>query len=216
MRRILVLSITIAVLATACGDSGGLLSAANWCETARSVDTASNAFDSPTNENIREFSRLVDESRSSAPAEIKDDVNLLAEFLQQFTKALDDNDNNILLAFDALGDTLNDPKYENAGDRITAYNERECGITDTDASDNSGDSSSGTQDSNDAGGSTDTIVPPGGLIAGLAENLGITEDQARCLVSKFDFTSAEDPSVADMMSGFVDCGIDPTALGAGG
>jgi len=216
MRRILVLSITIAVLATACGGSGGSLSAANWCASAKSIDQASNAFDSPTAANLQEFSKQIDQVTNSAPAEIRDDVKLLSDFLHTLVKAVDDNDGNILLAFDSLTTELNDPKYSDAGDRITAYNERECGITDTNTSDNSGDSSSGTQDSTDTSGSTDTIVPPGGIVAGLAVTLGITEDQARCLVSKFDFTSSEDPSVADMISGFADCGIDPTALGAGG
>ncbi len=215
MRRILIVSIVLTLLATACGDSGGALSSANWCDTARSIDTASNAFDAPTGENIREFAKQVKAARGSAPAEIRDDVQVLSDFLEQLTKALDDNNDNIVLAFDAMGDTLNDPKFSEAGDRITAYNERECGIVDTNASDSnsSGDSSSGGSSTDTGGGSTDTLVPEGGIIAGLADSMGITEEQARCLVSNFDFTSGETPPISDLMSGFTDCGIDPLSLG---
>ncbi len=215
MRRILIASMALALLATACGDSGGSLSSANWCETARSVDDASNAFDSPTGDSIREFAKQVKAARSSAPAEIKDDVQVLSDFLEQLTKALDDNNDNIVLAFDAMGDTLNDPKFSDAGDRITAYNERECGIVDTSSSDStsSGDTSSGGSSTDPGSGSTDTLVPEGGIIAGLAQEMGITEEQARCLVSNFDFTSSETPPISDLMSGFTDCGIDPLSLG---
>jgi len=223
MRRILVLSITIAVLATACGGSGGTLSSAAWCDNAKKVDEASNAFDTPTADNIREFAKQIRDSRSSAPAEIKDDVNLLSEFLQIMVKAVDENDGNILLAFDSMTAELNDPKYEQAGNRITAYNERECGIVDTSSSDTGSGTADGTGDTIPSGndtapidGSTDTIVPPDGIVAGLAQEMGITEDQARCLVSKLDFTTGETPPISELMSSFTDCGIDPLALGAGG
>jgi len=210
MRRILTISIAVALLATACGDSGGSLSSANWCDTARVIEVSSNAFDSPTPDNIRLFSQQVSDARGSAPAEIKDDVKLLSEFLQIMVKAVDDNDGNIILAFDSMTTELNDPKYSDAGDRITAYNERECGIVDTNASDTSSADGTSTDTGN---GTTDTLVPPGGIVAGLADSFGITEDQARCLVSNFDFTSSQDPSVSDMISVFADCGIDPSILG---
>lgn len=222
MRRILVLSITIAILATACGGSGGALSAASWCEVAKKIDDTSNAMDNPTPEVIHDFADQVESVRGSAPAEIKDDVDLMAEFLQIMAKAVDDNDGNVLLAFDSITTELNDPKYEAAGDRISAYNERECGIVDANSGDSSGDTGFGDTGSSDTGssdtdgGSTDTVVPTEGIIAGLAESIGITEDQARCLVSKIDFTSDETPQMGEMMSSFADCGIDPLSLGAGG
>jgi len=214
MRKILIISIAVALLATACGDSGGSLSSANWCDTAQSVNNASDAFDAPTGDNIREFAKQVKGAVNSAPAEIKADVELMSEFLQQMTKALDDNNDNIILAFDAMGDTLNDPKYSDAGDRLSAYDERECGIVDTSSNtDNSGDTIPTGDNKAPVDGSTDTLVPEGGIVAGLAEGMGITEDQARCLVSNFDFTSSQDPSIADLISGFADCGIDPSILG---
>jgi len=208
--RVLTISIAITVLAAACGGSGGSLSSANWCDTARSVEAASSAFDSPTPETLREFSRQVKAAIGSSPAEIKADVQVLSDFLEVMGKAVDDNNGNMLLAFDSITSEINDPRLNDAGDRINAYNERECGIPNTTTTGNNF-TGGGIGD-----GTTDTVLPPGGIVAGLAQSMGITEDQARCLVTTFDFTSSQPPSDSDLISGFADCGIDPLALGAGG
>jgi len=105
---------------------------------------------------------------------------------------------------------------------ITKYNERECGIVDTNSSssDNGFDpgsdpgTDSGFGDNTDPG--FDSGLPVGGIVAGLADSLGIPEDQARCLVEKLDFTSGTEPDITSMMSSFADCGIDPLTLGSGG
>lgn len=246
MRRLPIILIVTALFATACGGGdNSLLSAAsssNWCDFAQKVEDSNNALDEPTAAGMRDFADQVEASVSHAPAEIKADVELLASFADDLVTALEENDDNILLAFDSISAELSDPKYEDAGDRVSAYNERECGIVDSSSSDSSssdspdstsdgsnpfdssstdsGATDSGTSDIAPAPGDNPGGVDPGfdpagvdGLIAGLAEQLGITEEQARCLFTALDFTGAETPPIDEMMNAFGDCGVDPLSLG---
>lgn len=242
MRRLLILSVVISVLATACGSGGSsVLGASSWCDAAKKIDDTSNEMDGadiPTAEMFNTFADQLNGAVASAPAEIKDDVKLLGSVMNDMAKALKDNSDNIILAFDAMGDKLNDPAVGQAGDRITAYNERECGIVDTNSSDtnadssgnngfdSSGDSGFGSPGNNgfDSSGNNSGFDPSGGsgdgtfdagIVAGLAQSLGITEDQARCVVTSIDFTSGTEPDLASMMSSFADCGVDPLSLGGG-
>jgi len=233
MRRILVLSITIALFATACGDSGGSLSAAKWCDSAQSIDQASNALDLPTAANLQEFANQIDQVTKSAPAEIRDDVKLMSDFVHTLITAIDDNNGDIALAFESLSATIDDPKYGDAGDRITAYNARECGITDTNSADNSSspttapstttpDNSSSpttapsTTAAGNSGGSPDPIVPTDAVITAVSNALGVTQDEARCLVSKLGITANQIPDFTKVMAAAGECGIDVGNLGAGG
>lgn len=229
MRRLTTILIATTMLATACGgadgnDLLGAASSANWCDLAQKVEDSSNALDSPTADGIHEFADQVKASVSAAPAEIKADVEILATFVDDLATALEENDDNVLLAFDSLSSELSDPKFEEAGNRIDAYNKRECGITDPSSADSGSTDTSATDT-----GSTDVAPPPadnsggtdlggdpaidGGLIASLAQEMGVTEDQARCLISKLDFTASETPPVGEMLNAFTDCGIDPLAIG---
>jgi len=223
MRRILVLSITIALFATACGDSGGSLSAAEWCDSAQSIDQASNALDTPTAANLQEFANQIDQVTKSAPAEIRDDVKLMSDFVHTLITAIDDNNGDVLSAFESLSATIDDPKYGDAGDRITAYNARECGITDTNSADNSSSPTTApsttapsTTAADNSGGSTDSVIPTDAVITSISEALGVTEDEARCLVSKLGLTANQTPDFTKVMAAAGECGIDVANLGAGG
>ncbi len=226
MRRLIIVSVVITLFATACGDSGGGLAAGlgggDWCDVATDIEDSSDALDDPSAAGIRQFADQIDAVKDSAPSEIRSDVKLLAEFIGDLADAVDDNDGNILLAFDDMTSQLLDPRFEEAGDRISAYNERECGILDdsspSGSPDDGGDGTFGDVDPDDDVDDFDDFddsgIPSEGIIAGLADSMGITEEQARCLVTQVDFLATDVPSdFSAFFEAFEDCGIDPLSLG---
>ena len=201
MRRILFSFLSLTLLATACGDdSAG--SAADWCDGAQRVETISDSLDDPTD--YRAFRDAVDEVKGSAPAEIRDAVNTTADFLDDMADALENNDDNIILAFDEIQQDADMAEIEAAGDAITEYNARECGIGEVDATDDDTDSSS----------DDDSEEPDfsGGIVAGLAEQLGVTEEQARCLVEKLGVGDTDNIDPNEVVGVFGECDINPLDL----
>ncbi len=228
MRRLIIVSVVITLFATACGDSGGGLAAGlggggNWCDLAIDIEDSSDELDDPSAEGIRRFADQIDAAKDSAPSEIRSDVKLLADFIGDLADAVDANDGNIILAFDDMTAQLTDPSFEEAGDRISAYNERECGIVD-DSSPDTFDDDEGDGDGDggifgdvdpddEVDDFDDSDIPQEGIIAGLADSLGITDEQARCLVTKVDFLEDVEPDLSVLFDVFGDCGIDPLSLG---
>lgn len=199
MYRILICLISVAVVATACGDDGEI-SAAEWCERAQEVEDISNTLDTP--DDFRAFRDAIRDVRDSVPSEIRDDVRITANFLDTMADALDDNDDNIILAFDQVEQNEDLGDYQAAGEAISNYNATECGIGEV------GDDDEPSVDDDEADFSE-------GVIAGLADQLGIPEDDARCLVEKLDLSDGETPDVASMFDVLEECDIDPLSLATG-
>jgi hypothetical protein len=197
MRRFLLALVSLTLLATACGDDS-VASAAAWCDAAQEVENVSDNLD--TADDYRAFRDAVNDAKDSAPSEISDAVDSAAEFLDAMADALDDNDDNIILAVDDLQQNLDFADFDAAGDAITDYNATECGI---------GEVSDGNDDP-----SVDDLEADlsGSLVADLADQLGISEDDTRCLVEKLDITTGETPDVSSMFESLEECGIDPFSL----
>lgn len=146
MRTLSAALMALMMLLAACGDSdgGSAASSASWCEFANQIDDG-NPLDSvegePTPEAMAaafdEFKSVLADARSAAPSEIRDDVKIVEEafvaFADMFAEAdynffaIDETDERIAL-FDSA-------EVEAAGDRVTEYNEAECGISSDDTDD---------------------------------------------------------------------------------
>ncbi len=218
------LLLAVALFASACG-GGGSSSASDWCDLARGVDEASDAIDTASDPAaaFRELASRIDGLSAVAPSEIRDDVALMEEFAVALVAALDANDDNIILAMDEVTRNFDMNAVEAAGDNLTRYDEEVCGITDDDAD---ADTDPGAGDLPSPGGTPgdapddvpDASGDPfeGGIIAGLADELDLTEDQARCLVRELDMTAlmgGAEPDINQMMDAVATCGLDPTRIG---
>ena len=195
MRTLLTLLLAFTLFAASCGDDGG--SAAAWCDLATEVD-ALDELGGQDPDDWRRFQDLLQDAVDAAPGEISDDVQLTADFLDDIVDALDDNDDNLLLAIDqaTTSDDYDQAALDAAGDRIEAYNEAECGIgsSDDDGSDDGStdaDSSTDGDDSSDDG--DDGGLPEGGIVAGIADSLGIPEEDARCILENVDIGPGGEP-----------------------
>ncbi len=148
----------------------------------------------------------MDDIASSAPGEIRDDVNLLKDGFNDFLDVLADADFNIFAVDD--GDprlaALDSPEFDAAGDRVNAY----CGVDDDS---DSGVDSGSDEDPGDDGGSGfpggddesddefDGGVDANFMASILSQAYGIDEDTALCIVEELGLN---DPTA-----------IDPTAFG---
>ena len=217
MRPLLAAVLSLTLFAAACGDDGAG-SAADWCDIATEID-ATGDVGTGTPDDWRNFRDLVNEASRAAPAEIADDVDTLSSWLDAMVGALDDNDDNVLLAFDqvALSGDFSEDELDAASDAITAYNEAQCGLPDND----SGDSDSGNSDSDgsDAGdsdaGDSDAGIPEGGIVAGIADSLGIPEEDARCILENVDLSEGGEPDPAQIFDALDICDIDPLSIAGG-
>ena len=217
MRPLLAAALSLTLFAAACGDDGAG-SAADWCDLATEID-ATGDVGTGTPDDWRNFRDLVNEASRSAPDEIADDVDTLSSWLDAMVGALDDNDDNVLLAFDqvALSGDFSEDELDAASDAITAYNEAQCGLPDND----SGDSDSGNSDSDgsDAGdsdaGDSDAGIPEGGIVAGIADSLGIPEEDARCILENVDLSEGGEPDPAQIFDALDICDIDPLSIAGG-
>jgi hypothetical protein len=220
MRSLLAAVLSLTLFAAACGDDGAG-SAADWCDLATEID-ATGDVGTGTPDDWRNFRDLVNEASRSAPDEIADDVDTLSSWLDAMVEALDDNDDNVLLAFDqvALSGDFSEDELDAASDAITAYNEAECGLPDNDSGDSdagnsdagdsdAGDSDSGIPEGGDAG------IPEGGIVAGIADSLGIPEEDARCILENVDLSESGEPDPAQIFDALDICDIDPLSIAGG-
>ena len=146
------------LVASACGDSsgssigsagggGGLGGGGDdFCDTARELDEA-DPFGNELNFNEDFFDEVDDilgRIVSTAPSEIRGDMEVIRDGIRDFVEILEEYDFNF---FDpelaAAMEDLDSDELDAAGDRITEFLESECGITDDDFDFDSGDASSG-------------------------------------------------------------------------
>lgn len=214
MRRILLSVVSLTLLAAACGDdSAG--SAAAWCDRAQEVEDLSDRLDSPTD--YRAFRDAVDDIKGSAPSEIRDAVDTTADFLGKMVDALEDNDDNIILAFDELQQDVDLDEMDAAGDAIEEYNARECGIGTVD-SDDTGESDpfGGDDPFSDDGpfndDDSDDFEFGDSIVGSIADSLGVTDDQARCLVEELGIDSSGQPDLSGMFDVLSECDISVADL----
>ena len=222
MRPLLAAALSLTLFAAACGDDGAG-SAADWCDLATEID-ATGDVGTGTPDDWRNFRDLVNEASRSAPDEIADDVDTLSSWLDAMVGALDDNDDNVLLAFDqvALSGDFSEDELDAASDAITAYNEAECGLPapdsgNTDAGNtDSGNTDSGNSDSGETdAGDSDAGIPEGGIVAGIADSLGIPEEDARCILENVDLSEGGEPDPAQIFDALDICDIDPLSIAGG-
>ena len=206
------------------GDDGGS-GGGEWCDVARDVEAQFDEFDDidfTDPESIEDaFQQMIDgveDAADSAPDEIEDDLRLTVDGFEELFEALQDVDFEFLELDQSV---LENPELEAASDRIEAYNERECGIVsesdvtdETDVTDGTVDSESDSGDADNSGEGTvrDEMVRQ-------FTALGMTEDQANCLVDNIDMeevaaTGADDPSM--FFDLFETCDIDLADLQPGG
>jgi hypothetical protein len=223
-KRWLAAPLLAAALAACGGGDGG--STAEWCDVAEEVESSSNALDAldPTDpESVRTtfstFRDLVSDAVDKAPGEIKDDVETTKKALDKMYAELEGADFNILdvdlSVFEELG-----TEVEAAGDRIQAFNEKECGIT-PDTSDGATDTtaaSDGTdttaEGDDGSSGSDDTSGTVRDQMAQQFEAMGLTAEQARCLADAIDPAdfAGSDPDMSLLFELFDQCGVSAEDL----
>jgi hypothetical protein len=184
------------------GSGGG-----EWCDLARDLESNTvfddiDVDDPDSVENAyRESIDILDNAVDSAPDEIKADVETVLASTEKLVDALEDVD----FDFAALDESvLGDLETVDASDRIEEYGVRVCGIS---SDENSEDTLvvEGDVDDIDEGAIRDRLVT-------MFEALGITEDQADCLVDNMDSEDLAasgdqvDPSM--FLHLYETCGID--------
>ena len=216
-RPLLAAALSLTLFAAACGDDGAG-SAADWCDIATEVDAAGD-LGTGTPDDWRNFRDLVNEASRSAPDEIADDVDTLSRWLDAMVEALGDNDDNVLLAFDqvALSGDFPDDELDAASDAITAYNEAECGLPDNDSgtTESDGNESEGSDAGDSDSIDTDAGIPEGGIVAGIADSLGIPEEDARCILENVDLSEGGEPDPTQIFDALSTCDIDPLSIAGG-
>ena len=205
------------------GDDGVGNGDSEWCDMARAVEAEDDLlegvdFNDPDalEDSYQQMIDLVEDAAGSAPEELEADIDLVVDRSKVIFDALKDADFNIL---DVDQSVFEDPEADAASERIDAYNEAECGI-ESDLDDPTDDSDDVTDDTDDA---DDDVLSGEGTIRDELlrqfEALGMTEEQANCMVDNLDMeevaaSGAEDPSM--FLDLFATCDIDLTQLNTGG
>lgn len=175
----------------------------DWCVAAREIEVvtaeADQALGDPETARrffadvLPEFEALL----AVAPEEIASEVGVSVEGFRRLEELLEAAGFDILNADLGL---LDDEVIGSARDVVADYNEQVCGIQP-----DSGDSADGSFDPADG-----TIRDQ--VIATFVQ-LGLTEQQAACLVDSIDFT---DPNAANdeaaMLAAMQECGVTPSQL----
>jgi hypothetical protein len=225
MRRLLLSVVPVLLLAAACGDDGGLAgTGGNFCDMVGSINDAGDAneeidfFDpSAVEEAFKEFAAQIEAAKRAAPGEIKADVELLADGMQDFLEILDEADYDftalIALEGDPRMEAVDSPQYEAAQDRVDAY----CGISDTSVDDGFTDPDPDSdadlpgidpeelEDFDFSGDEREIAIQ-------VYEMFGHDRETAECLVDELgDFTGAED---FDLSTEF--CGMTLLEITSGG
>jgi hypothetical protein len=195
----------IALAGGACGGDDDAAGSGEWCDLARDLEsnTLFDEIDVDDPESVESAYRgvvdILDDAADSAPDEIKADVETVLASTEELVEALEDVD----FDFTAIDESvLGDLETVDASDRIEEYGERVCGIAA--AEDGDGTNGSDVSDFDDSA-VRDQLV-------GQFETLGMTEDQARCLIDNMDLEDLAasgdqvDPSMFAHL--FSTCGID--------
>ena len=134
MKRTVVLAAATALSLTlaACGGGGDGSSIEAWCavgdtfEQESPLDSADPTDPEAFRTAIEEFQGQLDEVRSAAPDEIRDDVNLVLDGFDGFFGALEEADFNVMEIDPAVLEPLNSEELNAASERITAFTEENC------------------------------------------------------------------------------------------
>ncbi len=188
-----------------------------WCGLADRVDTELNAVESDpfsvfTAEGVDRLVTLLDDAVDAAPEEIRDAVTTTAGGFESLAGLLEDYDYDLLaVPTEELESTLDLPALEAADAEITAYNTDVCGVsTEPDPVTDSDPTS--TVEVEIEGSATQGEDATQALVQNFVASLGITEDQATCLVDSLDFAEVgNDPATVDqslIFEAFGECDID--------
>jgi len=208
----------VALLVAGCGggsegdsSAGGGATTDSWCDFAEGADVL-DAFDSligspdEIESSLKAVGEFVKQAPSEAPAEIVDEVGVLAEGTQMLIDAFADADYEILDAdLSFLGDGDLEDRLDTAGTKVDEYTERECGRPfggDSD-SDGTGTNETDSDDFDPADGSLrDQLVTQ-------FESIGLDSDEAACIADSLDFgdPAVQSGDVAAMLDVFEECGI---------
>ncbi len=201
--------------------SGG--EADTYCRLALENSQASDRFDPTAGPEATE--RFVRESQASlaeailvAPPELKADLVTIGEGIDALAEILEANDWDFFASLDAIELLTSSPDQDAAEDRIDAWEELNC-----DHPADSSDESAASGSIEDAFASPEALESLLGsdagrdlLIDGLVESVGLTRDQAGCLLDTLDLPAlaaladGADPEadlVADLFAALSSCGI---------
>ena len=162
-------------------------------------------------------SRLQD-AIGSAPGELRDDLDVIADGIDELAAIVESHDYDMIAATDDL-DAMDSAAQDAASDRLDAWEEVNCPEVDDEPTD-----------------LADSLTTPEGLeailgseagrelfIQGFIEDGDVTAEQASCLIGSIDVEMLSalatnpdsiDPAAAvGLLDVFAACGIDPSALG---
>ena len=186
--------------ATTAKATGGSESA--WCTIAKGLDAEFDKFDKLSSDpaEAKAFFAQLDASFKKAvpkaPAEIKADMKTSQEGFAELKTAFEKAKYNILDVDTAIFERL-DAKMTTADDNISKYNEKECGMPNT----NTGDSET----------STDPAPAGGSVRDQLIESFtaaGFTKEQAMCVSEKMTPDLLElDDTDAKVVELLANCGV---------
>ena len=198
-----------------------------WCNTAERIDQQFDAIDDDpfsvfSEEGFGQFRDAFDAALRNPPSEIAGDLATLDEGYDQFQTILEGANYDLLSLSEADLAALDTDEFNDAGDRVEAYLEDVCGFdpddVDLDGDDDLGEVDAG-EDSGDAP-SQETLREQ--LVDQLSSSLGVSAEEADCLVDALDFEGiSADPDAAsealggDLFGALDQCGIDPLALVGG-
>ncbi len=197
---------------TACGSDSGGASTDEWCDLAKELDSDTSALDTidftdpeSAKATFDDVADKLDQAVDAAPDEIKEAVETSKDAFAKLISVLEAADYDIL---DVDQDALSaaGPDFEAAGDKITAFNEKECGIApDTDDTAAADD------------GSTDDTVASGTAreqMAKVFEGMGLDAEQAKCVSENVDpaLASEAESNPAALFSVFETCGVSMADL----
>jgi hypothetical protein len=241
MKKLVVLFAALALFAAACGgggddddssafgesessssdessSSGDTLSTSEWCDINTRVDSLGVVGPGAVfaEDGMSGFLDIIDEVEDRAPDEIKDDIAVIGEFMSDFNDMLAEVDYDFLALTPAQLETLEDPAVEAASDNISAYADDNCGTSSDDSSDDPVDEPEADDSSSDDDTAPD-IDPNdsiGQVFVDTFMQIGMTEDQANCIVDELDLAtfSAESFNPFEFLDLFDKCGVDPTQL----
>jgi hypothetical protein len=139
MRTRTALAAAVVVLAMAgCGgdDSGGA-SGASYCERATAAEDANDLANTVDQNDpaaveaaVTEAVEAIRDAAEAAPEEIKADVELTLEGFEKLIALFDEAGWDIETATSdpRFAEVATDPTYQEASERVEAYNDQECGI----------------------------------------------------------------------------------------
>lgn len=132
MRRLATTAIGFLALAglSACGGGGGG-STESFCDVANDINELNASFDGSEQPNFDLARTVADRLVGAAPAEIREDAEVLRDAITAFAEAFegveDFSDPAALERFNNLD--IDEERVQTATDNINAFAEEECGIT---------------------------------------------------------------------------------------